>query len=149
MMNIAFLLFLVAGTLTVQGEELPGLSENGPKPNLAVSRAKRWSGISFFDRLRGKGDSSVTKPTTPPAKAPSPSAGSGFNLADALKPGVRPSKPSAGNDSGFLLEHALNPAEKPSGEDDQAAVLQKLNMVIQNQKQELGLLLQLLANHSG
>ncbi|KAM8904446.1 uncharacterized protein AB9W97_008097 isoform 2-T6 [Spinachia spinachia] len=82
----------------------------------AAQRAKRWS----------------VRPTQPaPTMAP---AGGDFNLADAFHPdGV-----------GFNLEDAVQPAQKlldnPSGESCHRGLLEKLNDVIENQKQQLRLL---------
>ncbi|KAG7235415.1 hypothetical protein INR49_002726 [Caranx melampygus] len=96
-LRVAFCLLLVSGTVTVRGSD----ASDG---HAAVSRPKRWSGLSVFDSLRGKGSPSSTKP---PARD-----GAGLNLEDALNP--KPAKPAGGDDSRFNLEDALRPAVKPT-----------------------------------
>ncbi|KAM8904441.1 uncharacterized protein AB9W97_008097 isoform 1-T5 [Spinachia spinachia] len=116
-LRLTVLLLLVTGAVTV--EDL--------NHEAAAQRAKRWSGLSVFNSLRGK-----VRPTQPaPTMAP---AGGDFNLADAFHPdGV-----------GFNLEDAVQPAQKlldnPSGESCHRGLLEKLNDVIENQKQQLRLL---------
>ncbi|KAG7235351.1 hypothetical protein INR49_002748 [Caranx melampygus] len=121
-LKVAFCLLLVSGTVTVRGSD-----------------ASDGHGLSVFDSLRGKGSPSSTKP---PARD-----GAGLNLEDALNP--KPAKPAGGDDSRFNLEDALRPAvkptDKPTGGECQAALVQKLGTVIENQRQQIRLLLQLVA----
>ncbi|XP_077950250.1 uncharacterized protein LOC144389454 isoform X1 [Gasterosteus aculeatus] len=109
-LRLAVLLLLV--TAAVTAEDL--------NHEAAGQRAKRWSGLSVFDSLRGKEGSTQPAPT----KAPAGGDGVGFNLEDALQP-------------------AQKPLTDPSGESCQGGLLEKLNAVIENQNQQLRLLKQL------
>ncbi|KAM6893076.1 uncharacterized protein PEZ65_023115 [Lycodopsis pacificus] len=84
------------------------------------------SGLSGFFNRKG----AAAKPT------PAVADGFGFDLADALHPDPKSSKPSGGHDSGFKLEDALRPAEKPadSGGICQRFLVEKLNEILENQK---------------
>ncbi|XP_077950288.1 uncharacterized protein LOC144389454 isoform X2 [Gasterosteus aculeatus] len=74
-LRLAVLLLLV--TAAVTAEDL--------NHEAAGQRAKRWSGLSVFDSLRGKEGSTQPAPT----KAPAGGDGVGFNLEDALQPGCQ------------------------------------------------------------
>ncbi|KAK5875108.1 hypothetical protein CesoFtcFv8_027632 [Champsocephalus esox] len=93
---------------------------------------------SLFDGFFGRGSSSGQAKPEP----------TGFDLADALGPDLKPTKLAGGNaDSGFRIDHALRPAVAPSAGCN-LELVQKLKKIIENQDDELRLLKQLTAPKS-
>ncbi|XP_029371487.1 uncharacterized protein LOC115051861 isoform X4 [Echeneis naucrates] len=154
--KVVLLLFLVSGTLTEEGFDL--FDALDPEPTQALKEQPKapekpkTDGFDLFDALYPDFF--------------------GFDLADALEPDVRlskkPKKPSFGDFDDFDLGDALKtgfdlfdapdseaPKEqpkapgKPETDDCQGNLVHKLDTVIENQRQQLRLLRQLVALSSG
>ncbi|XP_029371478.1 uncharacterized protein LOC115051861 isoform X3 [Echeneis naucrates] len=170
--KVVLLLFLVSGTLTEEGFDL--FDALDPEPTQALKEQPKapekpkTDGFDLFDALYPEAPKEQPKA---PGK-PKTDDFFGFDLADALEPDVRlskkPKKPSFGDFDDFDLGDALKtgfdlfdapdseaPKEqpkapgKPETDDCQGNLVHKLDTVIENQRQQLRLLRQLVALSSG